>query len=236
MRCTREPTTTGPEWARNQPRWARILQSNDSKLVWSSINWKGNVEMNECEQPSDELFKDHIENLLNPENVPDIANVDVENDVNVPYIPVLDDPFSMRELNEAVNGANRNKSYSGICPGVVGMLPFPWLFFILTLFNIVFVNISYPVAWCYSKLVLIFKSGNKMLCGNYRGISIMDTLAKIYDTLILNRLILWSNIHKCQAGAQKKLPGTNFDYASYVIMPFLRSQIICSVRGFLKGV
>ncbi len=42
-----------------------------------------------------------------------------------------------------------------------------------------------------------------MCCGNYRGISIMDTLAKVYDKLILNRLTLWSSIDKCQAGAQK---------------------------------
>ena len=31
----------------------------------------------------------------------------------------------------------------------------------------------------------------------------MDTLAKIYDTMILNRLLKWYNINKCQAGAQK---------------------------------
>ena len=31
----------------------------------------------------------------------------------------------------------------------------------------------------------------------------MDTLAKVYDILILNRLFLWCNIDKCQAGAQK---------------------------------
>ena len=31
----------------------------------------------------------------------------------------------------------------------------------------------------------------------------MDTLAKIYDTLILNRLLLWYNVDKCQAGGQK---------------------------------
>ena len=42
-----------------------------------------------------------------------------------------------------------------------------------------------------------------MDCGNYRGISIMDTLAKVYDKLLLNRLTLWSAIDKCQAGAQK---------------------------------
>ena len=31
----------------------------------------------------------------------------------------------------------------------------------------------------------------------------MDTLAKVYDKLLLNRLSLWSAIDKYQAGAQK---------------------------------
>ena len=31
----------------------------------------------------------------------------------------------------------------------------------------------------------------------------MDTLAKLYDAMILNRLKLWWNIHKCQASSQK---------------------------------
>ena len=30
----------------------------------------------------------------------------------------------------------------------------------------------------------------------------MNTLAKLYDYLILNRLKLWTSIDKCQAGAQ----------------------------------
>ena len=204
-RCMKEPTTsTELEWDRNQLRWARILQSNDSKLLWKSINWKGNAELDGGEQPNDELFQSHFEKLLNPRNTENIEDINIENETNIPYIPVLDDPFSLRELDDVIYSTNRNKSYSGICPGVLSVLPANWLLFILTLFNVVFMNVSYPVSWCVSRLVLIFKSGNKMLCGNYRGISIMDTLAKIYDTLILNRLTLWCNIHKCQAGAQKK--------------------------------
>ena len=31
----------------------------------------------------------------------------------------------------------------------------------------------------------------------------MDTMAKLYDTMIMNRILLWCNIDKCQAGAQK---------------------------------
>ena len=43
-----------------------------------------------------------------------------------------------------------------------------------------------------------------MLCDNYRGISIMDTLAKVYDMLIMNRLKVWMEIDKCQAGCMEK--------------------------------
>ena len=116
----------------------------------------------------------------------------------------MDDPFTLQELQEAVSGMKKNKSFCGICPGVIKLLPISWFMFFLTIFNFVFIQISYPVLWCYSKLFVLFKSGNRLLCNNYRGISIMDSLAKIYDILILNRLQLWCNIDPSQAGAQRK--------------------------------
>ena len=84
------------------------MQVNDSKLLWNSINWKGNVEINEHRQPSDDIFKQHVENLLNPINIPDIDDINLDN--NVPYIPILDNNFSIDELNEAVTNINKNKS------------------------------------------------------------------------------------------------------------------------------
>ncbi|MPC54497.1 hypothetical protein E2C01_048416 [Portunus trituberculatus] len=95
-------------------------------------------------------FEEHVEKLLNPKDTPNIEEVVLEN--SVPYIPVLDDPFSMQESMESVNGINKNKSYNGICPGIVEMLPKLWLSFFMLLINIVFMNMKYPVMWCYSKL------------------------------------------------------------------------------------
>ncbi len=45
----------------------------------------------------------------------------------------------------------------------------------------------------------------------------MDTLAKLYDTMILNRLKLWWNIDKGQAGAQKGIAALRLlsDYVKY---------------------
>ena len=69
---------------------------------------------------------------------------------------------------------------------------------------LIFMNkeLSYPVKWCYNELVVLFKKGKRLLCGNYRGISIGDTLGKLYGKILCNRLKSWMNVDPCQAGGQ----------------------------------
>ena len=185
-------------WEISNPRWKRLMDSNNPSLIWKAINWKGGINDNEM-TPNDEHFAVHFKNLLNfnTDSLPE-PNLD-----GAPYVPVLDDPFTPLELNTAIKDLKVGKSYTGICPGLLNSLPITWIMFLLTLLNIIFQQINYPAQWAYSKLVVLFKSGDKSACENYRGISIMDTLAKVYDKLLLNRLSLWSAIDKCQAGAQK---------------------------------
>ena len=186
-------------WDQSQPRWKNLLEKNDASTIWKAINWKGKVSENNAVQPEDGQFKVYFEDLLST----DQRNPEDTDLTNSPYIPVLDNPFNLIELNSALKDVKTGKSYTGICPGLFKWLPMVWLIFFLTLFNIAFQGLRYPTQWTYSKLITLLKSGNRMRCGNYRGISIMDTLAKIYDKMILNRLTQWSSIDKCQAGAQK---------------------------------
>ena len=60
------------------------------------------------------------------------------------------------------------------------------------------------MSWTISKLLMLFKKGSTMDCGNYRGISIIDALAKCYDYLLNNRLTEWYIPCREQAGAQSK--------------------------------
>ena len=60
-----------------------------------------------------------------------------------------------------------------------------------------------PTNWAYSKLLVIFKKGLRLLCGNYRGISINDVLYRIFDKILYNRLTLWYVPSREQAGCQK---------------------------------
>ena len=51
---------------------------------------------------------------------------------------------------------------------------------------------------------MVFKKGNRMLCRNYRGISVIESLAKVYDYILYNRLSRWFTPDREQAGAQPK--------------------------------
>ena len=89
-------------------------------------------------------------------------------------------------------------------PGILKLLPANWLLLLLVMFNTLFTSGVYPIIWTLSKLIMLFKKGLTMSCGNYRGITIMNALSKCYDYLIHNRLIKWYTPSREQAGAQPK--------------------------------
>ena len=86
-------------WDQTRPRWARILESQDLKSIWKSLNWRGTFDDPAESQPPDNAFKLHFEQLLSQEanTTGNMVNTDT-----APYIPVLDDPFVYKELENAV--------------------------------------------------------------------------------------------------------------------------------------
>ena len=97
---------------------------------------------------------------------------------------------------------NKGCGPDGVSPGTLKLLPNTWMWFLLSLLNIIFLSGSYPITWGFSKLVMMYKKGYPLYCGNYRGINVMNCLAKCYDCLLNNRLIAWYIPCREQAGAQ----------------------------------
>ena len=77
-------------------------------------------------------------------------------------IPLLDDPIAERECNDIIQ--------KQLKPGVFHLLPATWITFLTMLLSLVFTSAAYPVAWSKAKLSMLFKKGNSLLTGNYRGI------------------------------------------------------------------
>jgi hypothetical protein len=183
--------------------WNTLLVTHDSKALWKKINWNGTISSAATkERPSDSTFKDHFEVLLNPPNAQPVAKPTAE---NLPYLPVTDDPISPSEVIQALKMLKSNKSGgpSGVPPGLLKHLPDNWIALLTRLFSCILQNGTYPNRWSFTKLVILFKKGSPSVCDNYRGISLVDSLAKVYDIILNRRLSLWFKPDSEQAGAQK---------------------------------
>ena len=199
-RAVPEPTSHSPDLS----RWQRIIDCDDPKMLWRAIDWKGEFDPTpDKEKPSDEEFRIHLEHLLNPANLDD----EWPTIVNQVSIPMLDDPIAERECTEVIEKhlkPGKSAGPDGNSPGTFHLLPAEWITFLAILLSLVFTSSSYPLAWSKAKLSMLFKKGNSLLTGNYRGISVIDSICKLYDYIINNRLMSWYTPQREQAGGQAK--------------------------------
>ena len=184
-------------------RWDRLLDGNSDKQVWAAINWRGLVNDNnplESIGPSDEQFKEFFDQALNSDELTSLDQI-----TSNTYVPVLDDPISEYEVREQIANLKIDKAAGtdGIPPGVIKILPPTWIMFITVLLNKLFLSSIYPQSWAIAKLFTIFKKGDKNLPSNYRGITIINCLAKLFDMILCKRLQLWFQPYREQAGSQR---------------------------------
>ena len=208
------------------PRWASLLESGDQRAIWRAVNWNGTLTApgTDEEGPSDAEFKQHFESLLNPPQVDALLAHATADDA--PYLPLTDDPIEPREVDDAVRSLKMNKSGgpSGVPPGLLKLLPTSWIIFISTLFTALLHGSHYPHSWCTAKLVTLFKKGAKSACDNYRGLSLMDSFAKLYDAVLHRRLTQWWKPDVEQAGSQRGRGCTEHLVALRLLIDFARNK------------
>ena len=192
------------EITQHTDRWKILAEKDDPKAIWRAIGWNGSVvHENTCDdRPRDSEFKVHFEHLLAPLGIEPLDPLVAQGS---PYIPVTDDPFTPLEIKNAIATmkSNRSGGPSGIPPGVLKALPANWIVYLAVVLSNILATARLPVSWSRSRMVVLFKKGCRHLCDNYRGISIMDTFAKLFDLLLCKRLELWFQPDREQAGAQR---------------------------------
>ena len=108
-------------------------------------------------------------------------------------IPISDSRIRNNEVTEVLEDQvkpDKGCGHDGSFLGVYKLLPGIWVTFQCFLFNAVFAGF-YPKACSSAKLSMIFRKGLRSSCNNYRGISIINAVAKIYDYVLDNRLTTW---------------------------------------------
>eukprot|EP00919_Chromeraceae_sp_WS-2016_P053652 GHVR01127376.1.p1 GENE.GHVR01127376.1~~GHVR01127376.1.p1 ORF type:complete len:133 (+),score=16.85 GHVR01127376.1:326-724(+) len=95
-------------------RWLNIIDCDDEKTVWNSMNWNGSFSTSDANDitPSDGDFAEFFASLLN------ISNEQIALPDNNIYIPLLDDPITTTEIHEQLRTIKPNKAagHDGIPP------------------------------------------------------------------------------------------------------------------------
>ena len=185
-------------------RWERLLSDADNARVWKAISWKRNFKTSSSSStdlPSDEEFKRHFQGVSNSLMAVPLAHVSTD-----VIIPVLDDPISPTEVENQIKRLKMDKACGpdGPTPGDFSMSPAQWLLVITSLFSYIFMSGMYPVSWTRHKMFTVFKTGSRYVVNNYWGINVMNSISKLYDMVLCNRLNLWYHPFREQAGAQGK--------------------------------
>ena len=136
-------------------------------------------------------WAEYFEELLNVEDEREAA-ITVVGGMNVPVMGDENDRDITRgEVNRALNETKTGKAagMDGVRAEMLkegGVTVVEWL---VRMFNICFILSMVPVDWVIACIVPLYKGkGDKYECGNFRGISLLSVVGKVYGRILINRI------------------------------------------------
>ena len=157
----------------------------------------------------------------------------------------LNEKITKDEIYKAVKNLKNNKSPGDdlivneyICSSLVYMIEI-----YEELFNLIFDTGLLPEAWLIGNIIPIFKNkGNKMNPQNYRPITLLSTLGKLFTCILNTRLCDYldefSIINENQAGFRKDYSTTDHIFTLYSFFELLRlrkKKLHCVFIDFEKA-
>ena len=108
-------------------------------------------------------------------------------------VPGLDDEISLDEIAIAQKRLKEDKaSGDGWVKKMVINLPLSILLILQLIYNTILKNHVFPTSWRTTVISEVFKNkGSPSVAKNYRGISLVHLLAKLFDFILLERFKKW---------------------------------------------
>ena len=201
-------------------RTTLVNSLNDSGAFWSMIKRLTrrstplpNIDM--------EAWKKHFETVFGTKN--SSGSVDSGRGEVITH-DTLDKEISREEVRSAINKLKSSKApgldgLPGGCLKVTGDKVVP---FLTKLFNEMFSTHCFPKIWSRSIVIPLHKKGDTLKPENYRGISLLSAVAKIFTSVLTRRLRHWMETEKkicCeQAGFRSKHSTIDHIYTLYSIV------------------
>ena len=107
---------------------------------------------------------------------------------------VTDDEISVEEVKSAINRLKKHKApgIDALGSPVYKSFTEPLINHLTGLFNQVLRSGAYPNAWAVGVIKPIFKNGIRSDPSNYRGITLLNVMAKLFSAIVNSRLEWWA--------------------------------------------
>ena len=157
-------------------------------------------------------WESHLKNVLghtSPDKEQTQTHANPENDTNETFVPELDNPIKEHEVRQAIKNLKTGKAcgLDDICGEFLKHADSLVVPFLTNLFNRLYDASHFPVDWCKSVIIPLLKKGDDKNPDNYRGISLLSVVSKVFTAILNKRLYTWAEhekkISKEQAGFRK---------------------------------
>jgi hypothetical protein len=193
-----------------------LENKNDSSSFWSIIR-RARSHVSKRVSISIETWKNHFAVLLG-QRATEREEGNAEDDLGGVARDESDDVFVFDldcEITEGEVQYAIRKLKNGKAPGLdelssefLKVAEHTFVPFLTKLFNELFDKGLFPESWCQSAIIPLFKKGDINNPENYRGISLLSTVSKVFTSILNRRLYTWAEeehkIREEQAGFRKQ--------------------------------
>ena len=212
-----------------------IREKKNGKKFWGLIK---KMKRKKNYQPDITIsdWKDYFQNLLEStsEEIPTTKirkNYQMNDPSSIVNDSELDKEISKQEIQEAINNIKYGKSAGAdqICGEFIKHSTGVIEPFLHKLFNFLFNNSIYPKIWNLSIITPIHKKGDKNKTDNYRGISLLSVVSKIFTSILHKRLYTWAEVNNkfCeeQAGFRRSFSTTDH---IFTLVSMIKHRMQCN--------
>jgi hypothetical protein len=187
-----------------------VNSSKNSQVFWNEVK-KHKQKKFQTNRISNEAWIKHFEAVFNGNNM----QVDIEHPSGLQpteediYDDVLDAEISESEIRDAIRRTKCGKAPGpdNILAEVLKLGENEIVNFLCKLFNQLLTESKFPIEWTKATITPLHKKGDKENPDNYRGISLLSILSKVFTGIINKRLNEWTEaneiLNDVQAGFRK---------------------------------
>ena len=174
------------------------LSPKESKEFWKLLrSIDGKYEIHDDHLGFDlNSLAEHFRSQGNPEKIDTNFEKHISEKISLKEknlkVQNTDQPITISEIKEIIKKLKKGKS-SGpdlICYEIIKYSSSVMLTSLAKIFNLILETSFYPDNWNKSFIIPLFKGGDQTDPSNYRGISLMNCLSKIFNSVINNRLLI----------------------------------------------